>query len=204
MKLKHIFAVMTAVLTTSGAFATGETVNPNDYKTVTSVSYVTAEVAKKQDEMSGTSGAAVTYTGNLGMVDEVAISGSLDGNGVTNDDLPTVGAVKAALTDIPNNLQGTQGYVVTYTGSDNGVSEKAIYAGAAYSTGTNGTANNLARASDINGAVTDAFNDHMTCAQCAGGAAASTCPAANCELWTVHNDLNDVYVPHTSVSQSAS
>ena len=196
MKLKHIFAVMTAVLTTSGAFATA---SPSDYKTVTSVSYVTAEVAKKQDEMSGTSGAAVTYTGNLGVVDEVAISGSLDGNGVTNDDLPTVGAVKAALTDIPNKLQGSPGYVVTYTGSENGVSGKAIYAGTTYSTGTNGTANNLAVALNVNDAVKSAFNSHMTCAACSDSTYASNpsgCAAIDCTLWTVNNNLSGVYVTH--------
>ena len=192
MKLKHIFAVMAAVLTTSGAFATA---SPNDYKTVTSVSYVTAEVNKKQNQLSGTPNAAVTYTDNLGVVDEVAIAGSLDGNGVTNDDLPTVGAVKAALADIPNNLQGDEGYVVTYGNGDNAVGQKAIYAGTAYATGTN--KNNLAVALNVNDAVKNAFNNHMTCYACSNSSYASNpanCPADACTLWTVNNNLSGVYV----------
>ena len=202
MTLKHIFAAMVAVLTTSGAFAVDDpVVNPNDYKTVTSVSYVTAEVNKKQDQISVTNriGKAVTYPESPGGNPTArTIVADIDASGVTNDDLPTVGAVKAALTDKQDKIgDGTyNGQVVLYANGGAPTDHKAIYAGASYST----TSGNLARARDVNGAAANAFNSHMTCYACSSSSYASNpanCPAASCTLWTVNNNLSGVYVPNS-------
>ncbi len=204
MKIKYIFIAMMAVLANSGAFAVDDPVNnPNDYKTVTSVSYVTSAVGNLQNAMSGTEGAAVTYPdgpnagGNPNSRVIIDDSQDFDDEADNSPKLVTTGVIKDKLTDKQDKIgDGTyNGQVVLYANGGAPTDHKAIYAGT-YTTGQNGTANNLALANHVNTAVTQAFNGHMTCAACSDSTYASNpsgCDAEDCTLWTV-NTLSGTYL----------
>ena len=198
MKIKYIFIAMMAVLANSGAFAVD---NPSDYKTVTSVSYVTSAVGNLQNAITGTEGAAAIYPTTLGgnPTSRVIIDDSedFDDEADNSDKLVTTGVIKDKLTDKQDKIgNGTyNGQVVLYANGGAPTDHKAIYAGT-YTTGQNGTANNLAQANHVNTAVTQAFNQHMTCAACSNSTYASNpsgCSATDCTLWTV-NTLSGTYL----------
>lgn len=198
MKIKYIFIAMMAVLANSGAFAVD---NPSDYKTVTSVSYVTSAVGNLQDAMSGTAGAAVTYPATPGAAPTSRViiddSEDFDDEADNSGKLVTTGVIKDKLTDKQDKIgNGTyNGQVILYANGGAPTDHKAIYAGT-YTTGANGTSGNLARASDVNGAAANAFNNHMTCAACSNSSFASNpsgCSATDCTLWTV-NTLSGTYL----------
>lgn len=200
MKIKYIFIAMMAVLANSGAFAVD---NPSDYKTVTSVSYVTSAVGNLQDAMSGAAGRAVTYPtgpnagGNPNSREIIDDSQDFEDDNVDTAALVTTGVIKTELGNKQDKIgNGTyNGQVILYANGGAPTDHKAIYAGT-YTTGANGTSGNLARASDVNGAAANAFNNHMTCAACSDSTFASNpsgCDAEDCTLWTV-NTLNGTYL----------
>ena len=90
-------------------------------------------------------------------------------SGAFADTTPTVGdKVTTSKTYVTNQLAtkqdnipaGTNGSVVTYTGSEGVVSEKAVYKEtAAYN------ANALVEAGQVNTAIQNGINGHLTCAE---------------------------------------
>ncbi len=195
MDTKKIFVAITAVFAITGAFADAAT----DNKTVTTVSYVTGALNGKQEKLSGTDGYAVIYDTNGAPNDEREILNSttaFNNAAADSDALVQTGVVYSKVNEKQPEIVAGANTAVTYGSTAGAVGSKGIYqSSGAYTTGTTGTANNLAQADHVNGAVQNAMQAHLTCDVCAGGA--NTCPATSCLLWGVHNDLNGTYVPHS-------
>lgn len=198
MKIKYIFIAMMAVLANSGAFAVD---NPSDYKTVTSVSYVTSAVGNLQNAMSGTPEAAVTYPAGPGTGgnpnSRVIIDDSQDfeNDNVDTAALVTTGVIKTELGYKQDKIQGSSALnnkVIKYAAGGAPTDSQAVY----NNTYNNSTKDDLAQANHVNTAVKRAFNGHMTCAACSNSSFASNpsgCDAEDCTLWTV-NTLSGTYL----------
>ncbi len=195
MNLKTIFATFVAVMLTSGAIADTAT----DSKTLTTVSYVTGALDGKQEKLSGTDGYAVIYDTNGAPNDEREILNSttaFNNAAADSDALVQTGVVYSKVNEKQPEIVAGANTAVTYGSTAGAVGSKGIYqSSGAYTTGTTGTANNLAQADHVNGAVQNAMKAHLSCYQCTSGAADS-CAPANCLLWTMNNTLNGTYVPH--------
>ncbi len=196
MKIKYIFIAMMAVLANSGAFAVD---NPSDYKTVTSVSYVTSAVGNLQDAITGTQGAAAIHPTTPGgnPTSRVIIDDSqdFDNEADNSDKLVTTGVIKDKLTDKQDKIQGSAALnnkVIKYAAGGAPTDSQAVYNG----TYSNSTKGDLALANHVNTAVKQAFYGHMTCAACSNSSFASNpsgCSATDCTLWTV-NTLSGTYL----------
>lgn len=196
MKIKYIFIAMMAVLANSGAFAVD---NPSDYKTVTSVSYVTSAVGNLQNAITGTEGAAAIHPTSPGgnPTSRVIIDDSQDfeDDNVDTAALVTTGVIKTELGYKQNKIQGSSALnnkVIKYAAGGAPTDSQAVYNG----TYSNSTKNDLAQANHVNTAVASAFNGHMTCAACSNSTYASNpsgCSATDCTLWTV-NTLSGTYL----------
>ncbi len=124
MRIGNLFLCGVYAVAISGAtfaaMAAGD--DAADRKKVTSQYYVDEKLKLKQPEMSGTNGRVVMYptsydideTAQIGTPGEKPVAEALSGSGVTDNDLPNVGAVRAGLEDKQDKLSGTNGYVVTY------------------------------------------------------------------------------------------
>lgn len=155
-------------------------------KTVTTQGYVDTAVATKQDKLSGTNGYAVTYGSSAGQTDGRQIVTSL-GNDTSATTLPTTGAVVTGLNTKQNAINGNNNTVVQYTGTEGSLTSKGVYqASGTYS----GQTSNLAEAGHVNTAVTNAFNEHITC----NTYATPGDTTSECLLWNV-NTLSGTYMP---------
>ena len=156
-------------------------------KTVTTQGYVDTAVATKQDKLSGTNGYAVTYGSSAGQTDGRQIVTSL-GDDTESTTLPTTGAVVAGLNEKQEKINGNNNTVVQYTGTEGSLTSKGVYqASGTYS----GQTSNLAEAGHVNTAVTNAFNEHLTCNTYDNS---GTQTAEHCLLWNV-NTLSGTYMP---------
>ena len=183
MKTKII--MIGAVLATGAAMA-----DPTPTQIVTSKAYVDDQVATKQPNLAG-SGAnvAVTFPSEPGGTPN---SRDIGTTVTTGDALVTTGGVNTALNAKQKKIgsggaggSGANGDVVTYTGTAGTVSSKGVYnSGAAYS----GQTGKLVEAQHVNAAVTNGFNNHMTCYQ--------NQPGTNkCWLYTMNDMSGGTYVP---------
>lgn len=159
-------------------------------KTVTTQGYVDTVAATKQNKISGTAGYAVLYSGLSGTTGERAIDEYLYLNSqsaLSSTNLPTTGSVVTALNEKQDILNGAANTVVTYTGTSGGTGSRGIYqSSGSYSSQTN----NLAEASHLNSAVTNAFNALVTC----NTYATPGDTTSDCLLWNV-NTLSGTYMP---------
>lgn len=173
--------------------------DPDPSRVLTSQYYVDSMLEDKQVAIPAQSGnKAVLYPNSAnnqtdGQVQARTISTSLTATGVANDDLPTVGAVNAGLSDKQNKLSGTSGDLVTFTTTSGTVGSQAIYDDTgSYVTGTNGnTSKNLVNAGHVNAAVAEGFRSHMTCTSYVSGYS----DAGHCLLWAVDDTMSGTYVP---------
>ena len=181
---------------TLGAIASIITINSSFgvSSTVTSRGYVDAAVATKQAKIPAQSGDyAVMYPNSTngesdGAIGARAIIGNLD-NYDDGTELPTAGAITRALQDKQNLIPGgTNGNLVTYTGTAGSVGSASVYnASNSYS----GQTTALVQAQHVNAAAMNAFNAHLTCNQYD---TSGTQTAEHCLLWSVNN-LSGTYVP---------
>ncbi|MBQ6736360.1 MAG: hypothetical protein IJQ90_02635 [Alphaproteobacteria bacterium] len=181
MKFNHIL-LCGAIASVVAANAIAATTS----KTVTTQGYVDTAVATKQDKLSGTNGYAVTYGSSAGQTEGRQIVTSL-GSDTSATTLPTTGAVVTGLNAKQNTLNGSANTVVTYTGTAGSTGSKGVYqASGSYSSQTS----NLAEAGHVNTAVTNAFNEHLTC----NTYATPGDTTSDCLLWNV-NTLSGTYMP---------
>ena len=199
---KMIFATLAAIMITSAAVADSTT----DSKTLTTVSYVTSAVDGKQPALSGmagvSSGQAVLYTSTAGTLsgrDIVNNTSSYDSEADGSTKLVQNGVVVSKLGGKQNNITAPQNTAVTYGATAGALGSQAIYqSSGAYNSTTQG---NLAQADHVNGAVQSAMQAHLSCHTCGNATYASnptSCPAADCLLWTMDNNISGTYVPHGS------
>lgn len=181
MKANHIL-LCGAIASVVAANAVAATTS----KTVTTQGYVDTAVATKQNKLSGTSGYAVTYGSSAGQTAGRQIVTSL-GTSTTATTLPTTGAVVSGLNNKQNKINGDNNTVVQYTGTEGSLTSKGVYqASGTYS----GQTSNLAEAGHVNTAVTNAFNEHITC----NTYATPGDTTSECLLWNV-NTLSGTYMP---------
>ena len=176
MNIRHIFMTIAAVLLTSAVFA--------DSSSVTSKKYVDDFMAGYQNKIPG-SGAdkLMIYDDTDGIGAKQIVSSLGDDTSATN--IPDVGAVKDALDDKQDKFNGTEGYVMTGTGTAGEVGERAIY-----SASTN-YSDALVTAEAVNTAVTNAVNNSLIRVNENGNS------DANGTLWQIVDYLPEIYVhPH--------
>ena len=167
-----IAAALSAV--SAGAYAVGENIP-------TSRAYVDANIATKQAVLprQGTENVAVTFPTTTGGTPGTRTINTILGSSTSDSGLSTTGAVNTALNAKQGTITGTANSVVTYTGTQGGISSKGVYnSGNAYS----GQTGSLAEAQHVNSAVANGFNAHLTCAN------------QDCTLWNV-NTVSGTYVP---------
>ena len=175
------------------------------YKRVTSQQYVDDAVADKQAKIGAESGDYVVVYPNstggdtahdeAGEINKRHIADTLTtGNGVTGDDLPTVGAVNTGLNDKQQKLSGTSGDLVTYGATTGAVGSQKIYnSGTSYT----GQQQYLVQAQHVNAAVADGFDRHITCYSYETGYENND---AHCLGWVVNSMSSGTYVPQTVAS----
>lgn len=110
------------------------------------------------------------------------IIGIVAGSGAFADDTPATGdKITTSKTYVQNQIAskqdkiggGTNGSVVTYTGTAGNVSEKAVYnESAAYN------ANALVEAGQVNTAIQNGVNNHLTCIES---------DSEGCLIWRINN-----------------
>ena len=200
MKNKLVLVSLIALFAVGVAYA--ETAEEMlKYTRVTSQQYVDDAVADKQAKIGAESGDyAVIYpnsAGNdtahdeAGEINKRHIAGALSGTGISNDDLPTVGAVNTGLDDKQQKLSGTSGDLVTYGASTGSVGSQKIYSSDTAYTGQQAY---LVQAQHVNSAVSDGFSRHITCNQYDP---ANSTDDADCLLWVVNDVSSGTYVPQT-------
>ena len=146
MNIRHMFITIAAVLLTSAALA--------DSSSVTSKKYVDDFMAGYQNKIPG-SGAdkLMIYDDTDGISAKQIVSSLGDDTGATN--IPDVGAVKDALDDKQDTINGTAGYVMTGTGTAGDVGERAIYST------TTRYEDSLVTAESVNSGVINAVNNSL-------------------------------------------
>lgn len=104
-------------------------------------------------------------------------------------------AKQDAIGDGVNGGNGSNGDVVTYTDTAGTVSSKPVYD----ETGSYTTAqqNALIEAKNVNTAVQNGLNQHVTCRDWAGNDPTS----GDCWIWQINTNLNGTYVPHNVSTQ---
>ena len=161
---------------------------------VTSKAYVDFQISQKQPilnaEGTDLTNNVVMYTDEAGTVEAKPISNTLTGNNI-GDNLPTVGAVNTGLAGKQANIPAgtTAGNVVTYSGNEGQVGEKAVYnASASYN------ANALVQANHVNDAIQQGLNSHLTCVT------SDKDPATNqCWVYEINTQAaNTVYTAHAN------
>lgn len=181
MRIGNLFLCGVYAVAISGAtfaaMAAGD--DAADRKKVTSQYYVDEKLKLKQPEMSGTSGQVVMYPTSIdqqtgfGTPGGKPVAEALSGSGVTDNDLPNVGAVRAGLEDKQDKLSGTNGYVVTYrnttdTGTEqlkgNPIYNPSQLGSYEPSTGSYGkkNENGVLQANHANPAIARGLNGHLT------------------------------------------
>ena len=155
MNIRHIFMTIAAVLLTSAVFA--------DSSSVTSKKYVDDFMAGYQNKIPG-SGAdkLMIYDDTDGIGAKQIVSSLGDDTSAAN--IPDVGAVKDALDDKQDTINGTAGYVMTGTGTAGDVGERAIYSTSLYgdSLVTPETLSSaLVTAETVNSGVINAVNNSL-------------------------------------------
>ncbi len=101
-----------------------------------------------------------------------------------------VEAKQDAIGNGANGGSGANGDVVTYTGTAGTVSSKPVYD----ETGsyTSAQQNALIEAKNVNAAVQNGLNQHVTCRDWAGNNPSS----GDCWIWQINTNLNGTYVPY--------
>ena len=155
---KLILAIM-CVFGVVSAYATGEN------ERVTSMGYVTEELADRQDKFDKLGAdTAVTYSGsNNGEIGSRAIAGDLGAeSNTTNTAIPTVGAVDTKLDNKQDKLDFAANTVLMNTGTDGAPAAKGIYDDSdSYAT----QQDSLIDAATFNAALQNAINSELSCAQ---------------------------------------
>ena len=189
MKRTFLFAIIASILSIN-AYAVTSTVT----STVTSKDYVDNAVATKQAIIPAQSGDYVVMYPNDENGDDDGAIGMRQiitdvGNYTDGNELVTVGAINNALQDKQDIIPaGTNGNLVTYTGTAGTVGSASVYnASNSYS----GQTTALVQAQHVNAAAMNAFNAHLTCNQYD---TSGTQTAEHCLLWNVNN-LSGTYVP---------
>ena len=156
-------------------------------KTVTSLQYVKAKLAERQDKVQAQSGTKAMTYGNNGSYDPGEISArdvktSL-GSSTTDTALPTVGAVNTGLNAKQNKVPAKDtNTVITYTGTSGVIGEKGIYQNSgSYSA----QSDNLVDAGTFNAALKTGLDNEFVCADYDSNGL--------CWLWTIHNEKNSLY-----------
>ena len=146
MNIRHIFMTIAAVLLTSAVLA--------DSSSVTSKKYVDDFMAGYQNKIPGSGvDKLMIYDDTDGIGAKQIVSSLGDDTSATN--IPDVGAVKDALDDKQDTINGTAGYVMTGTGTAGVVDEKPIYGA------TTNYSDSLVTAESVNAGVINAVNNSL-------------------------------------------
>ena len=181
MQTRTLFTSVIAALIAVPVFAADPT--PGD-KTVTSKQYVDSNIAQKQDIITKKADAnySMTFpTTTGGAPGQRQIITNFNNVGTSDTTLATSGAIKTELNKKQVKLGlGNPGDVVAYGQQPGEIMAVPVYdSTGSYADQERG----LVEAQHVNGAVTNGFNAHITCAN-----------PPDCTLWQV-NQLSGTYVP---------
>lgn len=184
-----LVSVCGVAITLAPAYATDSAEVLQKKKTVTSQQYVDTKLAEKQPILESRSGDYVVLypktgdaDGEVGAREIVSDTAAYDNR---DTELLTAGVANRLLQIKQDIIEGTannSGDVITYNGTYGGTAFKPVYK----PTGTFAAQKNaLVEADQVNSAIIDGFNAHVTCGGTMDG---------ECVLWRI-NPLNTSYFP---------